>query len=231
LAIDAASSTLEWNQGIGSDGIWYFYPAIIRDSEGNLAMVFNRSSSSEYANCRYTVKLVSDTGWQQSVSLKSGEGPYANYGDPPGPRNRWGDYSGASLDPLDTAKAWVSSEYAGTSNEWSTWIGQFQVGFRKPDFNHDGDADIIWQNNSTGQRTMWLMNGMTWNGNEAYLGVAGLDWQIMGTGDFDRDGKVDILWQNTTTGQRTIWLMNGTTWSGRESYLGVAGLQWEIRNH
>jgi hypothetical protein len=100
--------------------------------------------------------------------------------------------------------------------------------FTKPDFNADRQADIVWQNNATGQRTIWLMNGKTWNGSEAYLGIAGLAWQIVGTGDFDGDGSVDIVWQNSATGQCTIWLMNGATWSGKEAYLGVAGLAWKI---
>jgi hypothetical protein len=29
------------------------------------------------------------------------------------------------------------------------------------DFNGDGKADILWQNNSTGQRGIWIMNGTT----------------------------------------------------------------------
>src|SRR5437762_10972267 len=31
----------------------------------------------------------------------------------------------------------------------------------KSDFNGDGKADILWQNNSTGQRLIWIMNGTT----------------------------------------------------------------------
>jgi hypothetical protein len=46
------------------------------------------------------------------------------------------------------------------------------------DFDGDGKVDIIWQNNATGQCTIWLMNGTSWSGKESYLGVAGLQWEI-----------------------------------------------------
>ena len=83
----------------------------------------------------------------------------------------------------------------------------------KPDFNGDGNADIIWQNNSTGQHTIWLMNGTSYMAS-ADLFTAPLAWQIATTGDFNNDGKVDVYWQNTQTGQITIQLMNGTTTMG-----------------
>ncbi len=45
--------------------------------------------------------------------------------------NRWGDYSGVGIDPLDQTKVWVAGEYAlnnGTgSSEWGTFIAE--VGF------------------------------------------------------------------------------------------------------
>jgi len=54
------------------------------------------------------------------------------------------------------------------------------------------------------------MNGTT-NTGWADPGIAGLQWQIIGTGDFDHapNFQTDILWQNTTTGQLSLWLMSG----------------------
>lgn len=125
LVIDAASNAVDFNTSFGGDGLWYYYPAIVRDNTGNLALVFNRSSGSEYANTRYTVKLVADSSWEGSAGLKTGE---ANYSVITNGRNRWGDYSGAALDPADATKAWVYSEYALPGNQWSTWIGQIPLG-------------------------------------------------------------------------------------------------------
>ena len=76
----------------------------------------------------------------------------------------------------------------------------------KSDFN----ADIIWQNTSTGQRLIWIMNGTTLQ-YAVNLPTEPTYWSIAGTGDFNRDSNADIIWQNTVTGQRLIWIMNGTT--------------------
>ena len=45
-------------------------------------------------------------------------------------RNRFGDYSGASVDPTDPTKVWMASEFgrltrSGSSEEWATEIGRF----------------------------------------------------------------------------------------------------------
>ena len=72
------------------------------------------------------------------------------------------------------------------------------------------NADIIWQNTVTGQRSIWVMNGPTFQ-YAVNLPTEPTNWSIAGTGDFNGDGKADIIWQNTTTGQRLIWIMNGTT--------------------
>jgi subtilisin-like proprotein convertase family protein len=78
------------------------------------------------------------------------------------------------------------------------------------DFNGDGKSDIIWQNGTTGEGSVWLMSGTT-VGSVASLGTVFTGWRICGTGDFNNDGKTDILVQNVVTGACNVWLMNGTT--------------------
>ena len=70
------------------------------------------------------------------------------------------------------------------------------------DFNGDGKADILWQNNS-GTPAIWLMNGTSVTGS-GVLANPGTGWHAIGAGDFNGDGKADILWQND----------NGTPQSG-----------------
>jgi hypothetical protein len=99
----------------------------------------------------------------------------------------------------------------------------------KSDFNGDRKADILWQNSSTGQRVIWLMNGTAFQ-SSVNLGTVPTSWSIAGSGDFNGDGKADILWQNNSTGQRLIWLMNGTTLQSFVS-LPTVGTSWSIRNY
>jgi hypothetical protein len=93
------------------------------------------------------------------------------------------------------------------------------------DFNADGRTDLVWQNNRTGERAIWLMNGTAFTG--IALGTFDLAWSIATAGDFNGDGKPDLVWQNIVTGERAIWLMNGTTLASSVS-LGTYDTVWSI---
>lgn len=80
------------------------------------------------------------------------------------------------------------------------------------DFNNDNQIDILWQNTVTGQRALWLMNGIGGGFTPTSivnLGYVDANWAIASVADFDGDAQTDILWQNRVTGQRALWLMNG----------------------
>ena len=94
------------------------------------------------------------------------------------------------------------------------------------DFNRDAKTDLVWQNNATGQRAIWLMDGSTWMG-ERFLPTISMDWRIAATADFNNDGLTDLLWQNSVTGQNTIWLMDGNSMIG-ERWLPTIPTQWQI---
>ena len=73
---------------------------------------------------------------------------------------------------------------------------------------------FLWQNTSSGQVSIWEMNGNTLIGGGAVSPNPGPSWKAIGTGDFNDDGHSDILWQNTSSGQVSIWEMNGNTLIG-----------------
>lgn len=42
--------------------------------------------------------------------------------------NRWGDYSGAAVDPADSSAVWLFGEYAASpANTWGTYVGQIRA--------------------------------------------------------------------------------------------------------
>ena len=81
-------------------------------------------------------------------------------------------------------------------------------------------AAIDWRNPTTGDLSVWLMNGTT-IADTATL-PAPTNWQILGRGDFDNNGTSDLFWRETTTGNTHVWLMNGTTIA--DSGMVVAGV-------
>src|SRR5215468_10136646 len=76
------------------------------------------------------------------------------------------------------------------------------------DFNHDGDADLLFQNGN-GTPMIWFMEG-TSHVSTATLANPGATWRAIGTGDYNGDGKSDILFQKNN-GTPLIWTMNGTS--------------------
>ena len=122
----------------------------------------------------------------------------------------------------------------GTSTVWymtgaqnsvfQTWglltnaIGQWKIrGIA--DMNKDSRADLILQNASTGQTTIWFMGGPSGTQLQNWLFLqpnSMPDWRVASVADLNSDGNMDIVWQNVTTKQATVW------------YLGAQGqfLDW-----
>lgn len=96
----------------------------------------------------------------------------------------------------------------------------------KGDFNGDRFTDLIWQNNTTGGRGIWLMRRTSILSMLVFTS-ASMEWSIMGTGDFNSDNQPDLLWQNNDTGARVIWIMNGTTRTGTFN-LPTVSIQWDM---
>jgi len=87
-------------------------------------------------------------------------------------------------------------------------------------------SNILWQNSSTGQRQIWVMNG-TVHAATANLGTLSTQWNIGASADFNGDGKVDIVWENSSTGQCVVWFMNGITFISAAN-LPTVPQPWEI---
>jgi FG-GAP-like repeat len=94
------------------------------------------------------------------------------------------------------------------------------------DFNGDGDSDILFQNTSTGQVSIWEMKGNKLIGGGPVSPNPGPSWHAIGTGDFNDDGRSDILFQTTTSGQVSIWEMNGNSLVGGGPVSPNPGLSW-----
>ncbi len=139
----------------GGPHVHYYYPAINVNKYNDAVVGFTRSSQNMFASAMFTGRygFGSDPngpdkdppGTMRPLGLlKAGEARY--FKDFNSGRNRWGDYSGVSVDPTDNMTFWTILEYAAAASggwdRWGTWWGEVQV---TTDCNHNGlpdDEDI-----------------------------------------------------------------------------------------
>jgi hypothetical protein len=76
------------------------------------------------------------------------------------------------------------------------------------DMTGDGKPDILWQNQQTGQVTLFIMNGATKVAEQPI--TTNLAWRIVATADLNGDKKPDLVWQNFATGQVYVWFMSAS---------------------
>jgi hypothetical protein len=80
------------------------------------------------------------------------------------------------------------------------------------DFDGDGNMDILWHHQTTGDLYVWFLNGLTVT-RGSYLtpkSFTDTQWQIRGIADFNHDGKADILWHHQANGSLYVWFLGGT---------------------
>ncbi len=119
-----------------------------------------------------------------------------------------GTPSATTLTPVLPPKAITPSQEAGFSI-----VGVGDFGGPVNATSGAAQTDILWRNDSTGEVSIWYMNGDTFASEVALVGPTIRDqrWQIEAVGDFNNDLEADIVWRNRVTGQNTIWLMNDET--------------------
>jgi hypothetical protein len=108
------------------DSDWRWLGSVAMDSAGNMAVGFSASGPALHPQLRYAGRLAADplnTLAQGEEHLFDGAGSQAS-----DTRNRWGDYSALSVDPVDDCTFWYTNEYyqSTSSFNWRTRIGNFK---------------------------------------------------------------------------------------------------------
>ena len=106
-----------------------FFPSVAVNSQGTAKFGFSASAPTIFAGAFVTGREAGDPPGtvQASMTVHAGEDFYVRtFG---GPENRWGDYSGISLDPTDDNVFWVFNQFAddrgtilppGEDGRWGT---------------------------------------------------------------------------------------------------------------
>jgi hypothetical protein len=94
-----------------------------------------------------------------------------------------------------------------------------------PDFDNDGNADILWFYPPTATTYVWEIkaNSAPTIHAQGILPAVGSGWSVAGLGDFNGDGATDILWRHTN-GTNYIWNLDGSAINGGVVTISSQGL-------
>ena len=138
LKVDAATNVLLQSVIIGDIDLAYYYPSIAVNEFEEVVIGFSGSSSTQpvstYAVGGATIGGVTTFG--DPILLRAGTDDYARL-DGIG-RNRWGDYSATTVDPVDSNRFWTIQEFVIADDIWATEITELIF---TPDCNGNGIPD------------------------------------------------------------------------------------------
>ncbi len=115
-----------------SGNLFYAYPSLAVNREGDALIGYGRFSATQYAGAGYALRCGTDPAGtlRADTVLKAGEAAY--YETVGETLNRWGDYSQTMVDPANDFGLWTIQEYAyppaPAFNRWSTWWGSVTPG-------------------------------------------------------------------------------------------------------
>jgi hypothetical protein len=155
--IDSATNVVLEEKDIGSAGYDYYQGSIAVNTNGQVVIGYNRSGYGADGKVSVFARTfntngdgtLSQVGGEQLLKVSLTD-RYLN-GNPeatglPNGRQRWGDYSAVTVDPLDGTKFWLIGQFAREANtgplhptgsgfsRWGTWISQISIyGVPEPD--------------------------------------------------------------------------------------------------
>jgi hypothetical protein len=120
----AATPTLGFDEELSQLGADLYYPAVAVDSFGNALFTYSESSTSMNASAVVVDRIAGAASGSFGVPTIVGPGLGRYTG------TRWGDYSGAAVDPTNPADVWLTAEYkasATANKDWGTEAARVAV--------------------------------------------------------------------------------------------------------
>lgn len=177
------------------------------DGDGNADIVWqnNQGQASLWLMSGATLKSASLIGGRNGSNLQIKEVADLN-GD--GKADLvWQTDQGQAAQWIMNGAAISSASLLGGANGSSWMLAGGNANVTRYDFDGDGKADLLWQNNQ-GQASLWRASGSSLVSADLVGGVNGASMSIKTVADFNGDGLSDVVWQ-TTSGQAIVWLMSG----------------------
>ncbi len=128
LSVVWPTVSLAWVSDYTDGANYHFWPNVAVNSRGQFGLGYCRSGSGEFANYRFATRTADDPAFGPSIAVQAGT---AYVGHPttdlPTTLHRWGDYSGATVDPISQG-FWYFGMYASNrggenGSDFRFWCG------------------------------------------------------------------------------------------------------------
>jgi len=117
-------ATAQSGQVRGPSGQAYHMPAVAKNRRGDMGMVFTRTSTSIQADLMVTGRKATDLPGTMGIPTVMVE-TRRNYGG--ATTNRWGDYFGIGVDPVDDLTFWAYGMTGRDDGAWITHVVSFKI--------------------------------------------------------------------------------------------------------
>jgi hypothetical protein len=85
------------------------------------------------------------------------------------------------------------------------WLIAAPYTIRRNAFAVTDASNIQWRNTATGENVFWGSSDLLPATPSAYLDMAPVQWQVIGTADINFDKSSEIFWYNTASGEVAFW--------------------------
>jgi len=104
----------------------YWMPALMVNGQGHMVLAGSAAGTSEYINAAAAGRLATDPPGTLRPPILLTHATAA-YNAIPDPTYRWGDYSNASLDPVDDMTMWVVQQFAVGGDVWGIVVARIRA--------------------------------------------------------------------------------------------------------
>lgn len=123
VEINTTTGTVAQDFDVGSAGLYYLYPALRADAQGDLLVVFGYSSASVFPGLMAAGRVFGDApgSLDPPQAIMAGTASETLQCSTTTGTCRYGDYFGAALDPSNASVVWAAGEF-GSPSGWRTQI-------------------------------------------------------------------------------------------------------------
>jgi len=171
---------------------FFSFPSIAVNSNNDALIGFTQFSANTHPDAAYALHVNTDpaNSTRPFIVYRHGQSTYfKNFG---GPRDRWGDYSGTNVDPLNMTDFWTIQETVASTNTWDTWWAYVNM------------CNIVATITPSGPTTFCAGSSVTLTGTSG-LGYT-YQWQLGGS---PIAGATNISYTASATGNYTVIITSG----------------------